>query len=211
MDDPTSTILGAGFQLGQLTICVLGVMVIAAEYSTGMIRSSLLAVPKRTPMLAAKARSSPRWCSSSASLLRSRRSSLAHDPAQPCAGVARRSWRSASGYRSRGLPHRARLLRPRDRRDRTAHGWGDHRRHRLHPGARTAHPAAARPHRQARPCVPAVRGRSTDRTSAPSKTTCLVPGRGLASSACGRRCCSPLRPICCGVATPDDHVSCIRD
>jgi ABC-2 type transport system permease protein len=55
MADPTSTILGAGFQLGQLTICVLGVMVIASEYSTGMIRASLLAVPKRTPMLAAKA------------------------------------------------------------------------------------------------------------------------------------------------------------
>lgn len=53
--DPTGTILGAGFQLGQLTICVLGVMVIATEYSTGMIRASLLAVPKRTPMLAAKA------------------------------------------------------------------------------------------------------------------------------------------------------------
>ncbi|HEY0869947.1 MAG TPA: hypothetical protein VGD55_06095 [Acidothermaceae bacterium] len=52
--DPTSTILGTGFQLGQLTICVLGVMVIASEYSTGMIRASLLAVPKRTPMLAAK-------------------------------------------------------------------------------------------------------------------------------------------------------------
>jgi ABC-2 type transport system permease protein len=53
--DPTSTILGTGFQLGQLAICVLGVMVIASEYSTGMIRASLLAVPKRTPMLAAKA------------------------------------------------------------------------------------------------------------------------------------------------------------
>ena len=53
--DPTSTILGGGFQLGQLTIAVLGVMVIATEYSTGMIRASLLAVPRRTPMLAAKA------------------------------------------------------------------------------------------------------------------------------------------------------------
>ncbi|MDQ6614211.1 MAG: ABC transporter permease [Actinomycetota bacterium] len=48
------TILGAGFQLSQLTICVLGVMVMASEYSTGMIRSRLLAVPKRTPMLWAK-------------------------------------------------------------------------------------------------------------------------------------------------------------
>lgn len=52
--DPVGMILGAGFQLSQLAICVLGVMVMASEYSTGMIRSSLLAVPKRTPMLWAK-------------------------------------------------------------------------------------------------------------------------------------------------------------
>ena len=52
--DPVSFILGGGFQLSQLTICVLGVLVIASEYSTGAIRSSLLAVPKRTSMLAAK-------------------------------------------------------------------------------------------------------------------------------------------------------------
>jgi ABC-2 type transport system permease protein len=53
--DPTSTILGTGFFLSQLAVCVLGVMVIASEYSTGMIRASLLAVPRRLPMLAAKA------------------------------------------------------------------------------------------------------------------------------------------------------------
>ncbi|GAA0369782.1 ABC transporter permease [Actinoallomurus spadix] len=53
--DPTSAILGSGFFLSQLTVCVLGVMVIASEYSTGMIRASLLAVPRRVPMLAAKA------------------------------------------------------------------------------------------------------------------------------------------------------------
>jgi ABC-2 type transport system permease protein len=52
--DPTSFILGTGFAFGQLTICVLGVLVMAGEYSTGSIRSSLLAVPKRTSMLAAK-------------------------------------------------------------------------------------------------------------------------------------------------------------
>jgi ABC-2 type transport system permease protein len=52
--DPVSTILGSGFQLSQLTICVLGVLVIASEYATGMIRASLLAVPRRVPMLAAK-------------------------------------------------------------------------------------------------------------------------------------------------------------
>jgi ABC-2 type transport system permease protein len=54
INDPVGLILGAGFQLSQLAICVLGVMVIASEYSTGMIRSSLLAVPKRVPMLLAK-------------------------------------------------------------------------------------------------------------------------------------------------------------
>ncbi len=53
--DPTAQILGAGFFLGQLAVCVLGVMVITSEYSTGMIRASLLAVPRRIPMLAAKA------------------------------------------------------------------------------------------------------------------------------------------------------------
>jgi ABC-2 type transport system permease protein len=52
--DPISFILGAGIGLGQLTICILGVLVITTEYSTGVIRASLLAVPKRLPMLLAK-------------------------------------------------------------------------------------------------------------------------------------------------------------
>jgi ABC-type transport system involved in multi-copper enzyme maturation permease subunit len=45
----------AGVQLAQLAIGVLGVLVITAEYSTGMIRSSFTAVPKRLPVLWAKA------------------------------------------------------------------------------------------------------------------------------------------------------------
>jgi ABC-2 type transport system permease protein len=53
--DPTNFLMGAGVHLGQLTICVLGVLVISTEYSTGVIRASLLAVPRRLPMLAAKA------------------------------------------------------------------------------------------------------------------------------------------------------------
>lgn len=53
--DPVSFVLGAGLNLGQLTLCVLGVLVISTEYSTGVIRASLLAVPRRLPMLAAKA------------------------------------------------------------------------------------------------------------------------------------------------------------
>jgi ABC-2 type transport system permease protein len=53
--DPTAVLFGPGFFLGQLAICVLGAIVITSEYSTGAIRSSLLAVPLRLPMLAAKA------------------------------------------------------------------------------------------------------------------------------------------------------------
>ena len=45
----------AGYHLAQLAIGVLGVMVITGEYSTGMIRSSLIAVPRRLPVLWAKA------------------------------------------------------------------------------------------------------------------------------------------------------------
>jgi ABC-2 type transport system permease protein len=52
--DPVGFILGSGLGLGQLTLCVLGVLVISSEYSTGVIRSSLLAVPRRLEMLAAK-------------------------------------------------------------------------------------------------------------------------------------------------------------
>jgi len=44
-----------GYFLGQLAVGVLGVMVITGEYSTGMIRASLSAVPKRLPVLWAKA------------------------------------------------------------------------------------------------------------------------------------------------------------
>jgi ABC-2 type transport system permease protein len=44
----------AGVNLAQLAIAVLGVLVITGEYSTGMIRASLTAVPKRLPVLWAK-------------------------------------------------------------------------------------------------------------------------------------------------------------
>ena len=52
--DPVNFIMGAGINLGQLTICVLGVLLITTEYGTGVIRASLLAVPRRWPMLTAK-------------------------------------------------------------------------------------------------------------------------------------------------------------
>jgi ABC-2 type transport system permease protein len=44
----------AGVNVAQLAIAVLGVLVITAEYSTGSIRSTFTAVPKRLPVLWAK-------------------------------------------------------------------------------------------------------------------------------------------------------------
>lgn len=45
--------IGSGFSM--LVIAVLGVLAIGGEYGTGLIRSSYTAIPKRWPMLAAKA------------------------------------------------------------------------------------------------------------------------------------------------------------
>ncbi|TFC89917.1 ABC transporter permease subunit [Cryobacterium sp. TMT3-29-2] len=43
-----------GTSLGQLVAAVLGVLVVSGEYATGMIRSTISAVPKRLPALGAK-------------------------------------------------------------------------------------------------------------------------------------------------------------
>jgi ABC-2 type transport system permease protein len=45
----------AGIHLSQIAVGVLGVLVITSEYSTGMIRATLSAVPQRRLLLAAKA------------------------------------------------------------------------------------------------------------------------------------------------------------
>jgi ABC-2 type transport system permease protein len=52
--DPTG-ISQSGMVIAQLAIAVLGVLCISSEYSSGMIRTSLIAVPKRGRVLAAKA------------------------------------------------------------------------------------------------------------------------------------------------------------
>ncbi|MFJ7959994.1 ABC transporter permease [Streptomyces sp. NPDC096319] len=44
-----------GSQLGAIALAVLGILVTAGEYATGLIRSSLTAVPRRLPVLWAKA------------------------------------------------------------------------------------------------------------------------------------------------------------
>jgi hypothetical protein len=53
--DATQNSLGAFFEIGQLIIAVIGAMVITSEYSTGMIRTSLTAQPRRGVVYAAKA------------------------------------------------------------------------------------------------------------------------------------------------------------
>ena len=52
--EPVSTSLG-GVLLAQLAVGVLGVLLVTGEYATGMIRSTLAAVPRRQPVLRAKA------------------------------------------------------------------------------------------------------------------------------------------------------------
>ena len=51
--DPTGASL-AGVAIASPAIAVLGVLCISSEYSSGMIRTSLIAVPKRGRVLAAK-------------------------------------------------------------------------------------------------------------------------------------------------------------
>ena len=52
--DATQVSLGAFFYLGQLIIAVLGAMAITSEYSTGMIRTSLTAMPRRGTVFLSK-------------------------------------------------------------------------------------------------------------------------------------------------------------
>jgi hypothetical protein len=52
--DPTNSSL-SGLVIGQLAVGVLGVLVITSEFSSGMIRATLAATPRRPLVLAAKA------------------------------------------------------------------------------------------------------------------------------------------------------------
>ena len=55
--DPEDIVASAvlqGYYLGQLLVGALGVLFVSGEYSTGMIRSTMSAVPKRVPVLIAK-------------------------------------------------------------------------------------------------------------------------------------------------------------
>ncbi|MFQ1003938.1 ABC transporter permease subunit [Modestobacter sp. SSW1-42] len=54
LTDPVGLSL-AGYRLAQLAIGVLGVLLVTGEYSSGTIRSTFAAVPRRWPVVAAKA------------------------------------------------------------------------------------------------------------------------------------------------------------
>jgi ABC-2 type transport system permease protein len=54
LQDPLGIILIRPVIVGQLVVAVLGVMVVSAEYTTGMVRSTLQAQPRRLTVLAAK-------------------------------------------------------------------------------------------------------------------------------------------------------------
>lgn len=49
------TVISGGYQIGMITIAVLGALAITGEYSTGLVRSTFTAVPTRIPALVAKA------------------------------------------------------------------------------------------------------------------------------------------------------------
>lgn len=49
------TLPGAGLVFGQLTIGALAALIICSEFATGMIRSTVIAVPRRVPAVLAKA------------------------------------------------------------------------------------------------------------------------------------------------------------
>jgi ABC-2 type transport system permease protein len=53
LHDPSVVLTGA--DLAKLVLAVLGVLIVTGEYSTGMVRSTLTAVPRRLPALWAKA------------------------------------------------------------------------------------------------------------------------------------------------------------
>ena len=55
-----------GVQLGQAVVAILAVLMISGEYSTGMIRTTLAAMPRRMLSWPRRPPCSPAWCSSPA-------------------------------------------------------------------------------------------------------------------------------------------------
>ena len=139
--DPTSTSL-TGLAFGQLAVAVLGVMVISTEYSTGGIRTSLTAVPKRFRLLGAKAWSSRRWPSSWERSPVSSRSSSARRCSPRSGSTPRSASRRCCGRSSAAVSTWQRARCSGSRRSAAApHGGCDHPRRRCAAGRPALHPA----------------------------------------------------------------------
>jgi ABC-2 type transport system permease protein len=89
--DPTKLAL-TGIDLGQAVIAVIAVLVISEEYGTGMIRTTLAAIPRRLTMLSAKAANdhmasasfpTPRSVPKGGSATRAHRPKPSTEPARP--------------------------------------------------------------------------------------------------------------------------------
>ena len=114
--DPTRSSL-SGILFAQLAIGVLGVLIVSAEYSTGTVRATFAAIPRRPVVLAAKALVFSR------DHLRGRRGGVVrgvcdrtgHSLWPHSHRVAVRGERAAGCHRRRSLPRGARTLRPRAR------------------------------------------------------------------------------------------------
>ena len=193
----------AGVQLAQLAIGVLGVLVITGEYSTGMIRATMTAVPKRLPVLWAKAIVFAPSCSRSLTaggadrvLRRRSRSSPARTstsrsphPGVPRAVLGAALYLTVDRRCSRSASARS-----------AQHG----RRHR-HLRRRDVRPAAADERAPAelerrRVAVPAAAGRRSDHAPAIAAPTRALD-RASGSSAPTRRPRSRSRQCCFAAAT----------
>ena len=126
--DPTGTSL-IGVFFGQLTIGVLGVLVMSSEYSSGTIRATFAAAPRRRFVLAAKA-----LVFGFVALVVSEIVSflsffigqaLLSAPAIHATIGSPGALEGRCRKRGLSLPHRPFLARPRD--DHPPHGWGDQR------------------------------------------------------------------------------------
>ena len=136
----------AGVNVAQLAVAVLGVLLISAEYSTGSIRSTFTAVPRRLPVLWAKLLDYAvvTFVLMVPAVLVSFFASQTIVHSIPAAhDLVHAAGRRAVGARRRTLRGARRDLRARDRRDRAEHGGRDRdlRRDLLRPAAADVHPA----------------------------------------------------------------------
>ena len=133
-----------GLALGQLVLGVLGVLAITSEFSSGMIRATFAAVPRRPTVLAAKAAVVAAITLVAGEVLAfaafaAGELALRSPAPHATLGPAGRAARGADG---RGVPLPDRAHRPRPGRHRQEHGRGDLGRGR-DPVRAPAHPAAA--------------------------------------------------------------------